>query len=149
MMHRFFSVIIDLARVIIVRRDRISSDRNRVIGTFVERLNVLQAAEEVLQRMEESGYFHDVDLESLRTTIVGFLREPTRNLLGLCSYSRMHKKAQSPGERTWRILLNRDLLYSQRHELHATIYHEFLHGMLGCEEGHGEKFKRFESLWPL
>ena len=26
--------------------------------------------------MEKSGYFDDVDLESFRTTIVGFLREP-------------------------------------------------------------------------
>ena len=99
--------------------------------------------------MEKSGYFNDVDLESFRTTIVGFLREPATNLLGLCSYSRTHRNAKSPGERTWRILLNRNLLYTDRHELHATIYHEFLHGILGYDEGHGERFNRFESLWPL
>ena len=141
--------ITDLNQVIIVRRSSERRNRDRVVGTFLERLEVLKAAEDVLLRMEKSGYFDDVDLDSFRTTIVGFLREPATNLLGLCSYSRLHRNAKSPGDRTWRILLNRNLLYTERHELHATIYHEFLHGILGYDEGHGERFNRFESLWPL
>jgi hypothetical protein len=140
---------IDSNQVIIVHRSSERRGRKRAIGTFLERLEVLKAAEEVLVRMEESGFFDDVDLKSFRSTIVGFLREPATNLLGLCSYSRTHRTAKSPGERTWRILLNRNLLYTERHELHATIYHEFLHGILGYDEGHGERFNRFESLWPL
>ena len=89
------SQITDLNQVIIVRRSSERGNRERVIGTFLERLEVLKAAEDVLLRMEKSGYFDDVDLESFRTTIVGFLREPATNLLGLCSYSRTHRNAKS------------------------------------------------------
>ena len=49
------SQITDLNQVIIVRRSSERRGRERVIGTFLERLEVLKAAEDVLLRMEKSG----------------------------------------------------------------------------------------------
>lgn len=129
-------------------RGRMMYNRERVIGTFEERIKAAKAAEEVLLRMENSGYFNGIDLDSFRTTILAFLREPVGNLMGMCSYSRNHRNAKNPGERTWRILLDRNLLYRNDGELEATIYHEFLHGILGPKEGHGSTFQRYEALWP-
>ena len=42
--------------------------------------------------------------------------------------------------------INRDLIHTNDGELEATIYHEFLHGILGKEEGHGPRFQEFEGL---
>ena len=44
-------------------------------------------------------------------------------------------------------LINRNLIHTNDGELEATIYHEFLHGILGKEEGHGPRFQEFEGLW--
>ena len=127
----------------------INRDRKRVIGTFTERMAVLYCAEKVLKAMESSGLFNEFNLDSFRTTIVSFLREPTGNLLGLCSYSnKKSHREQTPGERTWRILVDRDLIQTNVGELEATIYHEFLHGILGKKEGHGPRFQEYERLWP-
>ena len=46
--------------------------RERVIGTFEERIKAAKAAEEVLLIMENSGYFNGIDLDSFRTTILAF-----------------------------------------------------------------------------
>ena len=130
-------------------RERIQYNRERVIGTFEERIKAAKAAEEVLMKMETSGHFDGIALDSFRTTILAFLREPVGNLMGMCSYSRNHRNAKNPGQRTWRILLDRNLLYRDDGELEATIYHEFLHGILGPKEGHGATFQQYEELWPL
>jgi hypothetical protein len=129
-------------------RERMMYNRDRVIGTFSERVKATEAAERVLLKMEHSGHFTGIDLDSFRTTILAFLREPVGNLMGMCSYSRNHRRAKNPGERTWRILLDRNLLYRNDGELEATIYHEFLHGILGPKEGHGAMFQQYEQLWP-
>ena len=50
----------------------INRDRKRVIGTFTERMAVLDCAEKVLKAMESSGFFNEFNLDSFRTTIVSF-----------------------------------------------------------------------------
>ena len=86
-------------------------DRPRVIGTLNERIAFYQAAGTVLSAMEESGLFSKTDIDSLQTVILGFLREPEPRLWGMCSYSKNHREARNAGERTWRILIKRSLLY--------------------------------------
>lgn len=124
-------------------------DRPRVIGTLNERIALYQAAGTVLLNMEASNLFSKTDIDSLQTVILGFLREPEPRLWGMCSYSKNHREARNAGERTWRILIKRSLLYSNDGELEATLYHEFLHGVLGHEEGHGDLFQSLEEKWPL
>ena len=124
-------------------------DRKRVIGTLEERIKLHQAAGDVLKRMGVSGIFSEEDILSLQTAILGFLREPEPRLLGICSYSRDHRKATNAGERTWRILVKRSMIYDNDGELEATLYHEFLPAILGHDEGHGQTFQNHEALWPL
>ena len=124
-------------------------DRKRVIGTLDERIKLHQAAGNVLQRMSESGIFSEDDIVSLQTSILGFLREPEPRLLGICSYSRNHRRATNAGERTWRVLVKRSLIHDNDGELEATLYHEFLHSIFGPDEGHGQTFQTHEALWPL
>ena len=125
--------------------------RSRNIGTFQERIALLTAAQDVLESMKKSGHFEGIDLDSLSTTIVGFLRESSSCLLGICSYAR-HKGRRTnvrPGERAWRILVNLQMIHKNDGELEATIYHEYLHAILGSEEGHGPVFRAYEALWPF
>jgi len=126
-------------------------NRPRVIGTFEERIAALVCAQDVLDRMKRSPHFKGVDLDSLSTTIVSFLREPAPTLLGMCSYAKEGTKGRpsKPGDNTWRILVRRDLIHTNPECLASTMYHEFLHAVLGYNEGHGEEFQRLEALWPL
>ena len=124
-------------------------DRKRVIGTLDERIKLHQAAGDVLERMGASGIFSEEDIVSLLTAILGFLREPEPRLLGICSYSRDHRKAIKAGERPWRILVKRSMIHDNDGELEATLYHEFLHAIFGPDEGHGQTFQTHEALWPL
>ena len=112
---------------------------------------MLAAAQNVLGDMKESGHFEEVDLDSLLTTIVGFLRGSSSRLLGVCSYARGKGKRDNvrPGERAWRILVNKQLVHQNNGQLEATIYHEYLHAILGSEEGHGSVFQAYEALWPF
>ena len=130
---------------------RRSSRNNRVIGTFTERIAVLESAQRVLEAMKESGHFNEIDVDSLSTTIVGFLRDSSSCLHGICSYARgkANSKTATPGERAWRILVNRQLVHRNDGELDATIYHEFLHAILGSKENHGPVFQSYEALWPF
>ena len=125
--------------------------RDRNIGTFQERIVVLTAAQEVLEAMKNSGHFEGIDLDSLSTTIVGFLRGASSCLLGVCSYARGKGKHDNvrPGERAWRILVNQQLIHQNNGQLEATIYHEYLHAILGSQEGHGPTFQAYEALWPF
>ena len=125
--------------------------RNRNIGTFQERIVLLTAAQEVLEAMKESGHFEGTDLDSLSTTIVGFLRGSSSCLLGVCSYATGKGKRNKirPGERAWRILVNQQLVHENNGQLEATIYHEYLHAILGSREGHGPTFQAYEALWPF
>jgi len=125
--------------------------RDRNIGTFQERIVLLAAAQNVLEDMKESGHFEEVDLDSLSTTIVGFLRGSSSSLLGVCSYARGKGKRDNirPGERAWRILVNKQLVHQNNGQLEATIYHEYLHAILGSEEAHGSVFQAYEALWPF
>lgn len=125
--------------------------RSRIIGTFQERIVLLTAAHGVLESMKESGHFEGIDLDSLATTIVGFLRVSPSSLLGICSYARDKGKRANvrPGERAWRILVNQQLIHQNNGELEATIYHEYLHAIFGSEEGHGPVFQAYEALWPF
>lgn len=125
----------------------LGKDRPRVIGTLSERIALYQTAGFVLSKMEDSGLFSQQDLDSLQSVILGFLREPEPRLLGYCSYSKNHKIAKNAGERTWRILVKRSLLYSDDGELCLTLYHEFLHGILGPRVGHGPLFQSYEEKW--
>ena len=130
-------------------RQRVS--RPRIIGTIEERIAVLQCARNVIEAMKKSGHFKGIDLETLSTTVIGFLREPAPKLLGICSYSRNGTRGRTdrPGENTWRILVKRSLIHDDPQELAATIYHEYLHAILGYDEGHGTTFSSMEALWPL
>ena len=107
--------------------------------------------QEVLDAMKESGHFEGIDLDSLSTTIVGFLRGSSSCLLGVCSYARGKGKRNNvrPGERAWRILVNQQLIHQTNGQLEATIYHEYLHAILGSEENHGPTFQAYEALWPF
>ena len=127
------------------RQQRI--DRPRVIGTLAERAALIGCASRVLDAMAKSGKFDEGDLCSLDSVILGFLREPEPRLLGFCSYAHNHRTASNAGERTWRILVKRSLIHVQDGELAATLYHEFLHGILGYDEGHGALFQQYEGLW--
>lgn len=130
---------------------RRSAERGRNIGTFQERIALLTAAQDVLESMKESGHFNGIDLDSLSTTIVGFLRESSSCLLGICSYARDKGRRANvrPGERAWRIMVNLQLIYQNNGELEATIFHEYLHAILGSKEGHGPVFQAYEALWPF
>ena len=101
--------------------------------------------------MKESDHFEGIDLDSLSTTIVGFLRGSSSCLLGVCSYARGKGKRNDvrPGERAWRILVNQQLVYQNNGQLEATIYHEYLHAILGSQESHGPAFQAYEALWPF
>ena len=124
-------------------------DRDRVIGTLNERIRLHESAQLVLKRMMNSRLFSGEDLDSLQTAILGFLREPEPRILGSCSYSKNHRQAKNAGERTWRILVKRSMIHDDDGELEATLYHEFLHAILGSDEGHGSVFQKYEALWPL
>ena len=132
-----------------VGREDMRSDRPRIIGSLRERVKLHAKAQEVLDIMGESGHFDQDDIASLEHVILGFLREPVTRLWGLCSYARGHENARLAGERTWRILINRTLLGHQDDELRKTLYHEFLHAILGSNEGHGPTFQRYEAMWPF
>jgi hypothetical protein len=41
------------------------------------------------------------------------------------------------------------MIHDDDGELEATLYHEFLHAILGSDEGHGSVFQKYEALWPL
>ena len=129
--------------------DRMRSDRPRIIGSLRERVKLHAKAQEVLDIMGESGHFDEDDITSLEHVILGFLREPATKLWGLCSYSRDHRRARHAGDRTWRILINRTLLSRHDDQLRKTLYHEFLHAILGSDEGHGPTFQRYEAMWPF
>ena len=130
-------------------RECMRSDRPRIIGSLRERIKLHAKAQEVLDIMRDSGYFDVDDIVSLEHVILGFLREPVTRLWGLCSYSRNQESARHAGDRTWRILINRSLLSRQDDELRKTLYHEFLHAILGSDEGHGPAFQRYEAMWPF
>ena len=51
-------------------------NRNRVIGTIEERIALCELSRYVIEAMKNSGHFQGIDLESLSTTVIGFLREP-------------------------------------------------------------------------
>ena len=95
----------------------------------------------MLDAMTRSGRFDSEDVRSLEHVILGFLREPAPALWGSCSYARNHRSARNAGERTWRVLINRSLLQRSDDELRKTLYHEFLHAILGSDEGHGPNFQ--------
>lgn len=128
-----------------------SPKRQRNIGTFRERAVLNAAADRVLEQMKTSGHFEEVDLDGLSTTVIGFLRNGSSCLLGRCSFNRTNggRPSNQPGERTWRILVNRQLVHQQNGALEATLYHEFLHAILGSDEQHGPLFQSFEALWPF
>ena len=130
-------------------------DRPHVIGTFAERALLFERCERVRRAMKEaeedlrrhdSRFTMDHDLAQVR---VGFLREPQTRLYGLCSFKRGADRASTAGERTWRVLIARGLLYDASDELERTLYHEFLHGLVGKEpEGsHGPRFVALESAF--
>ena len=124
-------------------------DRPRTIGTLRERIRLHAEAQDVLDVMTRSGRFDSEDLRSLEHVILGFLREPAPAIWGSCSYARNRRSARNAGERTWRVLINRTLLQRSDDELRKTLYHEFLHAILGSDEGHGPNFQRLEALWPF
>ena len=130
---------------------RRSTKRVRNIGTFRERAILNTAAADVLEQMQTSGHFDDVDLDGLSNTVIGFLREGSSCLLGRCSFARTkgQRPSKQPGQRTWRILVNRQLIRQQNGVLEAILYHEFLHAVLGSDEQHGSMFQSFEALWPF
>lgn len=132
-----------------VERDGLRSDRPRIIGSLRERVKLHAKAQEVWDLMGESGHFDDGDVASLEHVILGFLREPATKLWGMCSYARDQNGGRYAGDRTWRILINRTLLSRQDDELRKTLYHEFLHAILGSKEGHGPTFQRYEAMWPF
>tara|TARA_B100000925_G_C21918453_1_gene434718 strand:+ start:363 stop:839 length:477 start_codon:yes stop_codon:yes gene_type:complete len=134
-------------------RNRI--DRPHVIGTFSERALLFERCDAVRDAMVASEaelrkldvhFTIDLDLAEVR---VGFLREPQDRLYGLCSFKRGFARASTAGERTWRVLIARGLLYDASDELERTLYHEFLHGIVGKEpEGsHGPRFSRLEAAF--
>ena len=122
-------------------------DRPRIIGTLKERLMLHLIAFEVIKRLEELHPELEIDSEALAHVRLGFLREPCRKL-GVCSYAdhRPDRPATEFADRhnTHRILMSRVSMYEDLPDAVFTIHHEFLHAILGPEEGHGPTFQEHE-----
>jgi hypothetical protein len=103
---------------------------------------------EVIKRLEELHPELEIDSEALAHVRLGFLREPCRKL-GVCSYAdqRPSRPATEFTDRhkTHRILLSRVSMYDDLPDAVFTIHHEFLHAILGSDEGHGRTFQEHED----
>ncbi len=128
-------------------RNRI--DRPRIIGSINERLIVHLIADEIMQKLPTIHPELDIDVEALDHIRLGFLREPCNRYWGLCSYS-SKKPGRPKTEYTerhgiHRILIARPLLSENILEAMITIHHEFLHAILGSNEGHGPTFQKHDA----
>ena len=123
-------------------------DRARIIGSIRERLLLHLIADEVVNNLEELHPELAIDIEALQHIRLGFLREPCTKLWGYCSYADKRKgrprTEYSERHGTHRILLARTLLHENMKEAIITIHHEFLHSILGSNEGHGLVFQTHE-----
>ena len=119
-------------------------NRNRVIGTIEERIAVLNCARYVIEAMKNSGHFQGIDLESLSTT-ADFARAPPppRNLF--LFKARNESQNHETSGKHLENLVKRSLVHDDPEELAATIYHEYLHAILGMMRGTG----RHSLLWRL
>lgn len=129
-------------------RSRNRTDRPRIIGSISERLLLHQIAQEVLDKMGKLHPELDVDTEALQHIRLGFLREPCSNLLGCCSYSdnsRSRPRTEyTERHRVHRILISRKHMNEDLSDAIVTMHHEFLHAILGSNEGHGPVFQKHE-----
>jgi hypothetical protein len=129
-------------------RSRSRTDRPRIIGSISERLLLHQIAQEVLNNMEKLHPELVVDTEALQHIRLGFLREPCSNLLGYCSYSDNNRSRPrteyTERHRVHRILISRKHMNEDLEDAVVTMHHEFLHAILGGNEGHGSVFQKHE-----
>ena len=131
-----------------MRQRRRTHDRARIVGTLDERLLLLRIAKEVLSVMPVVHEELDIDIQALEQVRLCFLREPDDRLMGLCSYSNSsphHATQFQDRNRTHRILIHRALLHDDVFEAVRTVHHEFLHSVLGSEEGHGPIFMEHDG----
>ena len=131
-------------------RTRTNRDFPRIIGTYSERMRLLQLTERVWELLPQLHPELEFDHEAFAHITVGFLREKDdkSRLMGLCSFSnpkRGNSVKHSGRHGIHRILIQRRLVFEDPEECVRTIHHEFVHAMLkDFENPHGEKFWEHE-----
>ena len=125
------------------------NDRPRIIGSISERLTLHLIANEVLGILSELHPELEIDIEALQHIRLGFLREPCKKLLGMCSYSdnsrNRPKTEYADRHGVHRILLSRVHMNADLEDSIDTMHHEFLHAILGSKEGHGTIFQKHDK----
>tara|TARA_B110000003_G_scaffold235853_2_gene240268 strand:+ start:10622 stop:11236 length:615 start_codon:yes stop_codon:yes gene_type:complete len=133
-------------------RNRVRKDSPRIIGTYSERIRLLQLTQRVWELLPQLHPELNFDHEAFAHITVGFLREKRRSpsrLMGLCSLSNPKRgNAVKHSERhgIHRILIQRRLVFEDPYECIRTIHHEFVHAMLkDFENPHGDRFWEHEG----
>ena len=131
---------------------RSRNDSPRIVGTYAERIRVLQFTERVWELLPRLHPELNFDHEAFAHITVGFLREKGQSssrLMGLCSSSNPKRgNAVKHSERhgIHRILIQRRLVFEDPYECIRTIHHEFVHAMLkDFENPHGDRFWEHEG----
>ena len=131
---------------------RSRNDSPRIVGTYAERIRVLQFTERVWELLPHLHPEVNFDHEAFAHITVGFLREKGQSssrLMGLCSSSNPKRgNAVKHSERhgIHRILIQRRLVFEDPYECIRTIHHEFVHAMLkDFENPHGDRFWEHEG----
>ena len=132
-------------------RNQSWKDYPRIIGTYSERIRLLQLTERVWELLPQLHHDVQFDHEAFAHITVGFLREKGNRsrLMGLCSSSnpkRGHRVKHSERHGIHRILIQRSLVFTDPIECVRTIHHEFVHAILkDFDNPHGEKFWKHEK----
>ena len=129
---------------------RLRNDSPRIVGTYAERIRVLQFTKRVWELLPHLHPELNFDHEAFAHITVGFLREKGQSrLMGLCSSSNPKRgNAVKHSERhgIHRILIQRRLVFEDPYECIRTIHHEFVHAMLkDFENPHGDRFWEHEG----
>lgn len=133
-------------------RNRVRKDSPRIIGTYSERIRLLQLTQRVWELLPRLHPELNFDHEAFAHITVGFLREKRQSssrLMGLCSVSNPKRgNAVKHSERhgIHRVLIQRRLVFEDPGECIRTIHHEFVHAMLkDFENPHGDRFWEHEG----
>ena len=131
-------------------RKRMYRDFPRIIGTYSERIRLLQLTNRVWELLPQLHPDVDFDHDAFEHITLGFLREKEghSSLMGLCSFSnpkRGNSVKHSNRHGIHRILIQRNLVFEDPEECVRTIHHEFVHAILkDFENPHGKKFWEHE-----
>ena len=98
----------------------------------------------VMKKIDEISHLRVGDLHKIP---LGFLKEGTYGMHGVCRFKRDTGSPTSPSD-VRRIDIH-PLLLTERWSRYAdhVLYHEYLHA-LTPESKHGPEFRKLEALWP-